>query len=154
MRRWTILLAGAGVWLFLLAVPAFADGGPHIASVNNGTMGLTSDNCAGCHRAHTAQAEYLLKEEVPDLCLTCHGTGTLGATTDVEEGVQYAPATDGSRNTSTVLGALRAGGYLYAHIASASGARVATPKKIRRGKDPGATRGARAGPRAPPGRGS
>ena len=125
MRRWTILLAGAGVWLFLLAVPAFADGGPHIASVNNGTMGLTSDNCAGCHRAHTAQAEYLLKEEVPDLCLTCHGTGTLGATTDVEEGVQYAPATDGSRNTSTVLGALRAGGYLYAHIGSDQGVRIA-----------------------------
>ena len=142
MRRWTILLAGAGVWLFLLAVPAFADGGPHIASVNNGTMGLTSDNCAGCHRAHTAQAEYLLKEEVPDLCLTCHGTGTLGATTDVEEGVQYAPATDGSRNTSTVLGALRAGGYLYAHIASGSAARVATASNSLRGKVPVASGGA------------
>ena len=126
MRRLAILLAGAAVWLFLFAIPAFADGGPHVASVNNGTGtgGLTSDSCAGCHRAHTAQASYLLKEEVPGLCLTCHGTSGLGATTNVEDGLQFAPAGDGSRS-GTTLGALRAGGFVNAYIGSSQGVKLA-----------------------------
>ncbi len=58
MRRWTLLLAGAALWLFLAAIPALADGGPHVAATNYGagSGGLTADSCAGCHRAHTAQA--------------------------------------------------------------------------------------------------
>ena len=126
MRRFALLLAGAAVWLFLLAIPAFADGGPHISTLNNGTGpgGLTSDSCAGCHRAHTAQAAYLLKEEVPGLCLSCHDSAGAGATTDVEGGLQYVPATGGERS-GTTLGALRAGGFKNAFIASDQGVKLA-----------------------------
>ncbi len=72
MRRLMLLIAAGSLWLFLAAVPVFADGGPHVASVNNGTAGVNADSCAGCHRAHTAQGEYLLvassaNRVVPDL---------------------------------------------------------------------------------------
>ena len=126
MRRWTLLLAGAALWLFLAAIPALADGGPHVAATNSGVGGLTADSCAGCHRAHTAQGLYLLKdEEGPALCLTCHGTTGFGATTDVETGQQYKP--DGTTGTvrGVSLGALRSGGFVQARIASGSAVRVA-----------------------------
>ena len=72
MRRWTLLLAGAALWLFLAAIPALADGGPHVAATNSGAgaSGLTADNCAGCHRAHTAQGAMLLITDESALCLT------------------------------------------------------------------------------------
>ena len=74
MRRWTLLIAGAALWLFLAAIPALADGGPHKFAANSGVSTLTTDNCAGCHRAHTAQGAYLLKSNEEDLCLSCRGT--------------------------------------------------------------------------------
>ncbi len=119
MRRLTLLLAGGAVWLFLAAVPVFADGGPHIASLNSGTTGINADSCAGCHRAHTAQATYLLIQDESLLCATCHGDGGLGATTDVQSGLQYVPSnfSTGGR-TGTVLGALRNGGFETAYIGS------------------------------------
>ena len=127
MRRWTLLVAGAALWLFLAAVPALADGGPHVAATNSGvTGGLTADTCAGCHRAHTAQGlNLLIKEEGPALCLTCHGAAGVGATTDVETGQQYKP--DGTTGTvrGVSLGALRSGGFVQARIASGSAVRVA-----------------------------
>ena len=86
MRRLTLLLAGAALWLFLAAVPALADGGPHVASVNNGSSSLTADSCAGCHRVHTAQGPMLLKTATEEeLCLSCHGAASTGATTDVHD---------------------------------------------------------------------
>jgi predicted CXXCH cytochrome family protein len=112
VRRLALLATGGALWLFLLAVPVFADGGPHVLTNNNGTAGLAGD-CAACHRAHTAQAADLLKEELPGLCLSCHN-GT-GATADVVDGFQYVPDTDGTP-TTTVLGALRGGGFSYALI--------------------------------------
>ena len=124
MRRWTLLVAGAALWLFLAAVPALADGGPHTASVNNGSSSLTADSCAGCHRVHTAQGPMLLKTaDEETLCLSCHGAASTGATTDVETGIQYVPATDGTR-TGTQLGALRGGGFEQARIASGTPART------------------------------
>ena len=127
MRRWTLLVAGAALWLFLAAVPALADGGPHVAATNSGvTGGLTADTCAGCHRAHTAQGlNLLIKEEGPALCLACHGAAGVGATTDVETGQQYKP--DGTTGTvrGVSLGALRSGGFVQARIASGSAVRVA-----------------------------
>jgi len=103
VRRWTLLVAGAALWLFLAAVPALADGGPHVAATNSGvTGGLTADTCAGCHRAHTAQGNYLLKEEEgPALCLACHGAAGVGATTDVETGQQYKP--DGTTFLASII---------------------------------------------------
>ena len=125
MRRWTLLLAGAALWLFLAAVPALADGGPHVAAANSGVSTLTADNCAGCHRAHTAQGSMLLTAPTDEeLCLTCHGAAGTGATTDVMTGVQYAVGTTTVRGT-TQLGALRGGGFDQARIDAGNVARLA-----------------------------
>ncbi len=133
MRRLALLATGGALWLFLLAVPVFADGGPHVLTNNNGTAGLAGD-CAACHRAHTAQAADLLKEELPGLCLSCHN-GT-GATADVVDGFQYVPDTDGTP-TTTVLGALRGGGFSYALIDSGNASRIFSDFPIvNRGKVP------------------
>jgi predicted CXXCH cytochrome family protein len=125
VRRWTLLLAGAALWLFLTAIPALADGGPHVAANNSGTSTLTADGCAGCHRAHTAQGPMLLAE--PDeeaLCLSCHGASGAGAATNVELGVQYTAANDGTPLDNPVLGALRGGGFIEARIDSANPSRI------------------------------
>ena len=130
MRRLGLLLAGAGLWLFLASIPALADGGPHVANTNNGSLTLTADSCAGCHRAHTAQGPYLIKASSETLlCLSCHGPSTTGATVDVTTGVQYRPGTtyvrDGTGDPNadpstwvngTQLGATRAGGFLQARL--------------------------------------
>jgi len=124
VRRLLLLIAAGSLWLFLAAVPAFADGGPHVASVNSGVAGVNSDGCAGCHRAHTAQGEFLLKEaDETALCLACHGSAGLGATTDVENGVQYTLGTTEIRG-GEVLGYLRAGGFVNARIGSGEVVRV------------------------------
>ncbi len=117
MRRLALLVAGGAIWLLFAAVPVLADGGPHVAKINNGSTGITADGCAGCHRAHTAQAANLLVTPEEDLCLSCHGATGTGATTDVENGLQYALGTSGERGTA-VLGALRGGGFLNASIGS------------------------------------
>lgn len=45
-----------------------ANAGPH------GSYNLSTPKCAACHRAHTAQAELLLKtSDIWELCTTCHG---------------------------------------------------------------------------------
>ncbi len=117
VRKLPLLLAAGALWLFVAALPVFADGGPHIMATNNGSTGLTADSCAGCHRAHTATAEGLLKTELPELCLDCHN-GTK-ATTDVLDGVQFTSA-----GGSTVLGALRGGGFERALIDTVNPARL------------------------------
>jgi predicted CXXCH cytochrome family protein len=117
VRKLALLCAIGALWLFVAAIPAFADGGPHVMATNNGTAGLTADSCAGCHRAHTATAAYLLNSDQPALCLNCHD-GTK-ATTDVLDGVQYATV-----GGSTVLGALRGGGFQYALINTSQPARL------------------------------
>jgi len=120
VRKLALLFAGGALWLFVAALPVFADGGPHQMAVNNGTGtgGLTADTCAGCHRAHTASAEGLLNNDLPELCLDCHN-GTK-ATTDVLHGVQYNPASA----TGSVLGALRGGGFVTARISTTDPARL------------------------------
>jgi len=136
VRRLTLLFAGGAVWLFLAAIPVFADGGPHIASTNNGTSvaGLTSDSCAGCHRAHTAQGFDLTQQDGADLCLVCHGASGTGATTNVVNGVQYSLAGGVLGTRGALLGANRAGGFTTAAIATDQGVRVAatgTPPNVR-----------------------
>jgi predicted CXXCH cytochrome family protein len=73
--------------------------------------------CAGCHRAHTAKAEFLLKQAQPGLCYTCHGGA--GSVLDVVDGVN--PNNDGSGNT-----ALRGGGFEYALINGAAASKIVT----------------------------
>ena len=122
----TVVLAA---WL-LLSVPfASADGGPHLAADNSGLSTLTADSCAGCHRAHTAQGEYLVVSSSPDaLCLTCHGAAGAGATTDVMLGIQFHAAgavgdpPQDATDPTAVAGALRGGGFAFARIGSGSDA--------------------------------
>ena len=128
MRRLALLITGGALWLLLAAVPVLADGGPHVASINSGAGGISADTCAGCHRAHTAQGELLLNAATEEgLCLSCHGATATGATTNVENGVQYKLATAGGtvRDSSVILGALRSGGFVTAAIGSGSTVRVA-----------------------------
>ena len=116
----------AGAWLLLAAIPVSADGGPHVAAANSGASTLTADSCSGCHRAHTAQGQYLLKSDtVEGLCLGCHGSAGVGATTNVDDGVQYAVANNGSGQP--VAGALRSGGFVTARIDSAHSSRISYP---------------------------
>lgn len=125
MRRLMLLVAAGSLWLFLAAVPVFADGGPHVSSANSGVSTLAADGCAGCHRAHTAQGEMLINApSEEELCLTCHGAASTGATTDVMTGVQYSVASSGLRG-GTQLGALRGGGFDQARIDSGNMVRLA-----------------------------
>jgi predicted CXXCH cytochrome family protein len=119
-----LLIAAGSLWLFLAAVPVFADGGPHVAANNSGVNGINADGCAGCHRAHRAQGQFLLlAESGTALCLTCHGATGLGSAVDVESGVQYVLGTTNVRG-STVLGYTRGGGFVNARIGSAEAVRV------------------------------
>ncbi|HEY3548300.1 MAG TPA: cytochrome c3 family protein [Propionicimonas sp.] len=124
MRRFALLLAAGTLWLFLAALPAFADGGPHVASVNSGSTSLTADGCAGCHRAHTAQGEGLLVEASAEaLCLSCHDATGTGSAVDVVTGVQYVgdSITGPSKAGDPILGYLRDGGFEQAHLGSSDG---------------------------------
>jgi predicted CXXCH cytochrome family protein len=112
VRRVTTLLAVCAASLFAGAAPAAADNGPHVKGAGGS---LTPDTCASCHRAHTAQAPYLLKESQTALCYTCHGSSGTGSSLDVEDGVGYSEHT---RESSKKAGALRGGGFKYALIES------------------------------------
>ena len=120
-----LLIAAGSLWLFLAAVPALADGGPHVASTNSGVSTLTADSCAGCHRAHTAQGEMLINAtDEEELCLTCHGAAVTGATTDVMTGIQYAHRRPAA-SAGHPVGALRGGGFDQARIDAGSMTRLA-----------------------------
>ena len=112
MKRLLFLVAGGALAFFMGVAPASADNGPHVSlAVSGPTTGVTiaqagASKCAGCHRAHTAQASYLLVQEQPALCFTCHD-GSL-ASTDVKDGYD----TNGQ--------ALRGGGFDTAMIGSGS----------------------------------
>ncbi|MDP2675644.1 MAG: cytochrome c3 family protein [Dehalococcoidia bacterium] len=134
MRRTTILVGVvAAVAMAVLAVlgsgggTASADGGPHVVET-----GATPDKCAACHRIHTGQNEYLLKDAgtVEDFCFSCHGTGGPGSDLAVQEGTFYGGTTPGApyggKTASTTLG-LRAGGFDYARINTTDPAGPAAP---------------------------
>ena len=122
MRRLAIVVIGGALWLLLAAIPALADGGPHVMTTNNGSSGISADGCASCHRLHTSQSPtgFLLTSNdatVTNFCRSCHGATGTGASTDVDTGVQYA--LDGiTRDTGVKIGALRGGGFIEARIGS------------------------------------
>jgi predicted CXXCH cytochrome family protein len=111
MRRSALFVVGCALSLFIGVAPAAADNGPHMKGA-----GPVADTCAACHRAHTAQGEYLLKSPEETLCFTCHGSGGTGANNDVVDGVGYS----GSNRSGGKAGALRGGGFEFALIDSAS----------------------------------
>ena len=124
MRK-TALIIGivAGVAMAFLAglgtntQTVSADAGPHISTGAD----ATPDKCASCHRIHTGQNEYLLKEagSVEDFCYSCHGTGGPGSDLAVQEGTFYggtAPGVPyGGKTASDTVG-LRGGGFDEARI--------------------------------------
>ncbi len=110
MKRLVFLATCGLVWFMLGVAPAVADNGPHVTGA-----GVVADNCAGCHRVHTAKADSLLSQAQPGLCYTCHGSGVTGANTDVQDGLGYPSAA----RTGTA-GALRGGGFSFALINSAA----------------------------------
>ncbi|MCI0584016.1 MAG: cytochrome c3 family protein [Chloroflexi bacterium] len=124
MRRLALVLAGGALWLILAAVPALADGGPHVMAENNGSLGINADGCAGCHRAHTAQGPFLINAaDETALCKTCHGAVAVGSSVDVMTGVQYTLRGVAGVG-GTQLGALRNGGFDQARIDSGNAARL------------------------------
>ena len=110
MRRVFSVAAVVCVLACVTAGMAFADNGPH------GGYTPTTDACAGCHRAHTAQGPYLLVElSTYDLCMTCHGSSATGAVTNVYDGVLEATA---GSNIGTPL---NGGGFVnYQTVATTS----------------------------------
>lgn len=68
----------------LAAVPSTLDKSQ--GALVHGNYGATPDGCARCHRAHTGQAAFILREAQQPLCTTCHGLG--GASTNVLDGIQ------------------------------------------------------------------
>jgi len=117
MKKLLIALVVGLLLVAALATVASADNGPH------GGFTATTDACAGCHRAHSAQygSNALLKAaDVEALCLSCHNGS--GAGTNVVDGV-YAAGSEG------VVGAsLFGGGFTNARMATAwSGAVTANP---------------------------
>lgn len=98
--------------LSMVGVPAAsADNGPHVKE-----QGLTPDSCAACHRAHTAQAPYLLKQSEESLCYSCHGSSGSGSDLDVADGIGYAGADTGGAGREGGQFALRGGGFKNAAI--------------------------------------
>ena len=129
MRRLALLFVGGAVWLILAALPAAADGGPHVMKYNNGSVGgITADGCAACHRLHTSKSPtgYLLvssEATVTEYCRSCHGASGTGAATDVDSGVQYN-LSGVARDKSTIVGALRGGGFITAYVGSGAAYRL------------------------------
>ncbi len=102
MRKAVTALLGFTLLMLATIATAQANGGPH------GSYTATADGCAGCHRAHSAPAPKLLVNTNTALCLTCHGTGATGATTNVNDGV-YTGTTQGTNNAG-----LNGGGFTQA----------------------------------------
>lgn len=121
-------IVGLASTLFLSVAPAMADNGPHrsmspgvgVSTHVDSTIGV--NRCASCHRAHTGQTNKLLSSSnQTQMCYTCHGSGGMGAMTDVKAGIGYS-ATDG---TGTQVGALRGGGFETAMIGAGEATKVA-----------------------------
>ncbi len=118
-----VLLLGVIAGVALTAAAAFgiggtttasADAGPHIATGSD----ATPDKCASCHRIHTGQNEYLLKEGSPvkDFCYSCHGDGGPGSDLAVTEGKYYGFGSGEPYGDKLTYGALRGGGFETALI--------------------------------------
>ena len=93
---------------------ASADAGPHVTTGSD----ATPDKCASCHRIHTGQNEYLLKEAgtLEGFCYSCHGNGGPGSDLAVQEGKYYGYGSGPPYGEKATFGALRGGGFETALI--------------------------------------
>ena len=123
MKKFLFLGIGSALVFTMGGVgPASADAGPHrTTAVAAGDTALVSvaggGRCASCHRAHTAKAEFLLKDSQPALCYTCHG----GSASSID-------VVDGINNDNG--GALRGGGFEYALINGATATKTIGPVPV------------------------
>jgi predicted CXXCH cytochrome family protein len=123
MKKFLFLGIGSALVFTMGGVgPASADAGPHrTTAVAAGATALVSvaggGRCASCHRAHTAKAEFLLKDSQPALCYTCHG----GSASSID-------VVDGINNDNG--GALRGGGFEYALINGATATKTIGPVPV------------------------
>lgn len=107
-RTHLLLVAVFAIALIMVPAMAFANAGVH------GNFTMDTDQCAGCHRAHTApsattwtdqdnqqQSALLLGDyaTLQEFCLTCHGVSAQGADTDVQSGVYRVAASQGAYGT-------------------------------------------------------
>jgi len=100
----TSITIAVGLLLLITNTFVLADGGPH------GDFDASTDGCAGCHRAHTATgANLLINASTNGLCLTCHGSSSTGAITNVTHGVLETTSTVGSNTGTSLIG----GGFNY-----------------------------------------
>lgn len=117
MRKIHILVVVAAAALALALAPGVATANYSI----HGGYSMDTDACAGCHRVHTAassimwtksdgtQGSALLMStasEIYQFCYTCHDAVSLGADTNVEEGIY-----EGTLPGNTQGGTLNAGGF-------------------------------------------
>ena len=119
MKKLLIALVLGLLFIAALATVASADNGPH------GGFAASTDACASCHRAHSAQSTSgqgtLLIMDPEALCLSCHD-GT-GAGTNVEDGVYSQAGSDahtgvaGSVVEGTDGASLMGGGFTNATMA-------------------------------------
>ena len=126
MKRFLFLGVGSALLFTMGGMgSAQADNGPHsiTTGIANGTAvtmvsQVGADQCANCHRAHTAQTSTLTLQAQPALCLNCHDGN--GSSLDV---------VDGKSNglTGQVAGALRGGGFTNAEIGSGAASKVLSP---------------------------
>jgi len=131
VKKLILVLGLACALTLLFGGIASADAGPH------GGYTTTTAACAGCHRAHTGQAENLLKAgpQQTDFCFACHGNGGLGAATNVQGGqwmdptARQDPYGGGASFNGNVVGrGLKGGGFATTLMDTALTGSVNGPK--------------------------
>ncbi len=114
----------------LVAVAAAVILTPGVAFANysvHGSYTMSTDACAGCHRAHTAASSITWTKtdlttgsalllgtstSIDDFCYTCHGTAMLGADTNVFDGIYEADDGVGPDDALNAFGEpLNGGGF-------------------------------------------
>ena len=110
VRHRSIVFAALVVVAVVVVVPSIALANYAV----HGSYTMATDDCAGCHRAHTAtspitwQAADLEQQSallistatsIEEFCYTCHGSGMQGADTNVVDG--FFEADDGTDNDDT-----------------------------------------------------
>ncbi|MDA8187694.1 MAG: hypothetical protein M0T85_06100 [Dehalococcoidales bacterium] len=112
MRRFAAIVAAVVVGIISTTGLAMADGGPH------GDYTATTDKCAACHRAHSGlQAKLLdVAGTITDFCYSCHGTGNVGANTNVQDGLYQSTRQSPYSSSSVPDAPLNGGGFSYASV--------------------------------------
>ena len=123
VRKRLLLIAVFAVAAAVMLTPgvAFANYSIH------GSYTMSTDACAGCHRAHTAASSITWTKtdltegsalllgtstSIDDFCYTCHGTAMLGADTNVFDGIFEADDGVGTDDTLNAFGEdLNGGGF-------------------------------------------